>query len=453
MEKNNMDLEVVSEEFIDELSHTQFNEQDEKDVMDILAKQTKMDVLWRIYKEFMDAYVISNNTLKKIMFHMIIGSYFTKQEWTYNESGDKKSMRLHTFVIQPSGTGKSQTFKTIEKLLEELDIDYSLTLKDNESSLTGSVYENKKTGETIKCEGMLAKLLVWVCDEGSILLKKTTFNENLTDYLQMVMDEPGKVSKGMKLGKIEYKSNTTIVAGSYMFDEFQQTIMQKGFLQRMFVLMVEFTDEDERSIRIGKNLLKLIRKKDRIAELQARFKKHLHAIKIPENSVIEFNVKATQKFSLYMETIYDEYITMQFTGEKQMVLKTFFNRVHTIIDKIAAQRAIINGHKEVMYDDMIYASELAKIHLSSVQRIFEKINSKTIATPFDKKCGQVLAILKAEQGNITKDVLLLKLKELYNVGRWDFGWKRTNSFLAEMEKKKIININPVKGGSDLIIMG
>lgn len=448
--------ELAYEKEIENIIQHEYSQKDEEEVHRIMRQRTNMDVLWRVYKEYMDMFVILNDEMKKIMFHVMLGAFFTYNGFGYMESEEKKSVRLHTFIIQDSGTGKSHIVKVLGKLLKKLELSWRITLLDNEASLTGSVFIGKDN-EVIVKKGLLSKLDVWACDEGSLLLKDLPHTKTITDNLQYMMDEPGKVSKGMKLGTVDYPTHTTVVAMSYMFEEFKDTIMEKGFLQRMFVLYKKFSREEEKTIRIGKTLLKLNTNTEKIQAFENKIVEILR--KASEDMKVKnttggmyFNAKDVIKFNIYLENMYEQYIDMQFAGEKQVVLKTFFNRVHLIIDKIATQRALVNGHEEVRYDDMIYAANMAKVHLISVHKIFENINVKKTLTPLDYNTITVRKIIKDNGNTIILDDLMKKLYDLHSIGRWDSTYKRTSKFIDEMVGNGIITKNTTKDGKEVVML-
>lgn len=425
----------------------------ENKAMKQLAKTTKIDKIWQVYKKYIDNFVIGNEELKKIMFHMVIGAMLTKNGIGYIESGEKKSVRLHVFSIQDSGTGKSQTFKAIGKLLKHLDISCRITIKDNESAMTGSVYMNEKKGTVVTKKGLLETLNVWISDEGSVLLKKSPHNENMTDNLQHLMDEPGKVNKGMKLGTIEYLSNTTVVAGSYMFKEFQGALLYKGFLQRMFLVYKIHSDEEKRRIRVGKNLLKNIVITKRIIEsMESMHTELLKAVKdAPEN--MRFNKVDTERFNAYLEKMHLNFVDMQYSGEKQRALETYFNRVNNLIDKLATHRAIVNGHKEVTYDDMMYGAELAKLHMESVGNMFDNIYVKESMSQDERKKILLLNLMKTAGGKVKETDLLTLIKtELHSKQRWDFNFKRTIMFLNKLVEEKTITKTQTENGENIYIL-
>lgn len=394
------------------------------------------DDLWQLWKDYVDYYLVGNSHLKKVMFHVFLGTWLTYKGYSYMESSEKRSMRVNFFAIQDSGTGKSQAMKAYYKLLQYLGLTEEQarwTIKDNEASLTGTVFKDEK-GKNIVHKGSLSRLVSLVWDEGSVLLKSSAYMDILTDVFQGVMDEPGRVSKGMRFGTIKYPSNCTIVAGSYMFDAFKKTLLTKGFLQRMYISYKKFSEKEKRDIRIGVNLLKLGQDAHKIEKLRRALKRTLNKINDPPNRTICFDINGVKLFDLEIERIYRKYIEYQFSGEKQGTLETFFNRLHILIDKIAAQRAIVNGKKIVTYDDMMYALGECEWHLRSLLDIFDYFFAGRTVTSVEKREQVIEAIIRGQNGNISQAEILKKLRELKKKNQWDLGYNRSLQLLTEMEE-------------------
>lgn len=444
-------METQSDKEIEAILHKEYTAADEQEVSELLHKRTQMDGLWKIYKEYLDMHVILNDELKKVMFHSMLGTIFTQHGKCYLESGNNKSVRFHSFIIQDSGTGKSHTFKVIDSLVQKFNIKSLITINDTEATITGTVYQDTD-GIAITKDGLLSEMDMIIWDEGSTLLVDSPYSKNITNFLQMAMDEPGKVSKGLRLGRLEYNTNTTIIAGSYMFDEFKDTIMHKGFLQRMFVLCKTFTREEERKIRVGKNLLKNVRNIEKMRKLEQEMFKIITKCLGKTKGPLFFNIEDTRKFNVYLETIYTDYIDMQFNGEKQKVLKTFFNRVHTLIDKLATQRAIVNGHQEVLYEDMIYGAELIKLHLESIHTIFDNISIKSANSPIERNIGIIKMIIKKNNNKMSIEELIHELGELNAAGKWEFRYAKSLVFINKMIEEKRISITKTSAGKEVLLI-
>ena len=396
--------------------------------------------LWRLWKDYIDYYVVGNQHLKKIFFHTLIGVWLTYKGYYYIESSEKRSTRIHIFAIQDSGTGKSELMKAWHKIVRHLGLtneQADWTIKDNEAALTGTVYQDEK-GKHIIHKGSLSRLFSLVWDEGSVLLKPSAYMDILTDVLQGVMDEPGEVSKGMRFGKIRYPCYCTFVAGSYMFDAFKKTLLSKGFLQRMYISYKKFSEKEKRDIRIGVNLLKLGQEPEKIEKIKNAIRRTFNKISEPAGRTIQFDVAGVRLFDLEIEKAYRKYIEYQFSGDKQETLETFFHRLHVMIDKIAAQRAIVNGKKEVTYEDMMYALNECGWHLDSLLRLFDYFFAGKIVTSTERREQTIENIIKQYSGEISQGGILDYLRKVKKQGKWDLGYNRSLALLEEMEKNHLI---------------
>lgn len=434
---------------------------------------TLFEDLWHLWKQYVDFSVVENHELKEIMFHVFLGVVLTNKGYTYMESGMRKSVRLHLFMIQDSGTGKSQLMKAYNTLLISLGIKARLTVTDNVAALTGTTYfldpfmsldkkekEDKKDKENgglkeraIKIrKGLLSELLALTWDEGSALLQGGAFMKNMTDVFQVVMDEPGRVSKGMRLGTIEYPTNTTLVAGSYMFPEFKDTLLKKGFLQRMFIFFKQFSSKEKRNLRIGVNLLKKRKNPEKLRQLEAAMKLHLSRIPDLPGKNVTFNDNDILNFNTDLEDIYIKFIDKSFGGEKQTVLETFYSRLHSLIDKIATQRAMILGKVEVDNEDLQYAKTLSMKHIDSLLRLFDYLVGGELTTVPEHREIILTNIIIRSGGSMVQKELLDELKKIKKIGKWDLGFNRTLSFINELINKNKLKSSKGKKGEKLIFI-
>lgn len=402
---------------------------------------TLMDDLWDMWKQYIDYLIVGNEHLKKVMFHVFLGIVLTHKDYGYAESARKKSLRLHTFIIQDSGTGKSEMLKATHELTEHLGIKcrYSAP-KDNEPSLSGTIRMHPKTGEIKQIKGLLHNNFAIFWDEGAVLLKPSRDMDVLQDRFQVVMDEPGLVSKGMALGELVYKTPATVVAGSYMFDEFRQTLLSKGFLQRMYICYKEFSPQEKEDMRRGVELLKANTKTEIVKKARDAMKVLTSKIPDLDDGLITFRRGDVLRFYQDMENVYQTNIRGQFTGEKQKILETFHNRFHNIIDKIASQRAIVLGKKNVEYEDMKYALNISDIHLSSLSEIFEYLRSEKSISAKEDREDVIIRELRRLGGFANQTQLLSEIRKLNNVGKWDLGVIKTMKLINDMVLKNKIYV-------------
>jgi len=425
---------------------------------------TLLDDMWRLWKSYVDYYVVGNPELKQMFFWVFLSIVLTAKKCGYIESSDKKSLRLHIFILQDSGTGKSQIMKALHNLLLYCGVRSRWTIKDNEACLTGTVYlsnpkynikgEGKQTTQMsreIKVKHGLLKELQAICwDEGSVLLKQSAYMDILTDIFQGVMDEPGRVSKGMRLGLVEYPTDVTVVAGSYMFPEFKDTLVSKGFLQRMYLSFKEFTEKEKRDIRIGIGMLKLRRDKKRARMLKEAIRIVLD--RLPCDEILEFNPDAVRKFNADLEETYKHYIEHQFAYEKQRVLETFFNRLHVMIDKIATIKAIMDERTIVEYEDLQYALSKCKWHIESLQKIFDYLDQGKTSSVQDKREREIIMLLKRLGGEASQAEILEKLKDEKILDKWDLGFNRSIDLLNKMIDKRVLHSHRGKKGAKILLL-
>jgi len=420
---------------------------------------TLLDSLWTLWKEYVDYYVVGNSELKKIMFHVFLGVVLTTKGYGYAESGKKKSVRFHTFMIQDSGTGKSQMMKAYHDLVKDyagIEINKSsrarMTVKDNEASLTGSVYRDQRTSKIVKRKGMLHYLYTLCWDEGSILLKPSAFMDIMTDVFQVVMDEPGRVSKGMKLGNIEYPTDVTLVAGSYMFDAFRETLITKGFLQRMFLFHKEFTPKEKRDIRIGVNLMKLHTDPEKIEKIKRAIAVQIDRIPTLVDHIIKFNREDVLVFNEELENMYGKFFDRQFGGEKQRVLETFYSRIHILVDKVATIKAIIEGKSEVDIEDLKYARMTCQMHIDSLLALFEFLKAGKVLTVPEERQNVILSLVRQNDGKLMQKELMTRLKEMKDAGNWDLGMNKTLKLIENMERSSRVHVQILKKGAKLLFV-
>jgi len=421
-----------------------------------LPKGSLIERLWVLWKMYVDYYVVGNHELKRIIFHSLLGIILTHKGYNYIVSGDTFcSTRLHTFIIQQSGTGKSQIMKAMNNFIKYINIPSRYTTHDNESYLIGSTEDEKdKDGNAVMKQGALSHLYSLCWDEGEILLSKSVPFLNvdvMTAQFQSMMDEPGEIKgKGMRQGSIGYPSNTTLIAGSYMFDQFKQVMLQKGFLQRMNVFFKIFSEEEKNRITVGIELMKLQRKPDKIQKIRQKLKQTIDEIPKCANKLY-FEKDAVMKWIPIKLQIKRTHITNAYSGEKQSTLETFFNRFHNIVDKIACQHAILMGRKTIKIDDLLYGKEQAMIHLSCILACFDNVKTEAIINVEQDRKNIIKAVVNKYPG-ITQSQLMIELKTMKDKGRWDFGSSRTFNLLKEMTKEKTGIIRIEKGEKNVNLL-
>jgi len=405
-----------------------------------MDKMEDFRILWRRY---IDYYVVGNKELKEMVFNNIIGILLTVRNNGYIESARKMSTRYHVFSFQKSGTGKGETMKAANKLLQALAIPSRYTMKDNEACASGTVYMDRvQTGKKVENKvqirkGVLSHLFAYYWDEGGLLVEPGSYMSELQEDFMGVMDEPGWISKGMRLGTVGYPSNASIMAGTYKVPELKKGLLEKGLLQRMGISYKTFSAQELKNIRIGIGMLKMNTSAQRVEDLIEALKKFCN--NLPTNKWITFEREAIEQYNIIMEQIYREYIEGNYTGLKQDILETFFNRFHLLIDKVAAQRALVNNRLTVGYEDIIYSIDRNRWHLDSVLRIFDIMGREVKISVDQQRRRSIINIISGAGGKIDKRELKEKLHELYEEGQWELGINRTLTLIENMVKDKTIH--------------
>lgn len=412
---------------------------------------------WGLYKIYIDYYVVRNEELKKVMFHSLVGTILTHKGYRYTETADKLcTTRCHVFAIQDSGTGKSLIMNINNDLLTYIGIKTDKTVTFNEAAMVGSVYEYQ--GTIKKQKGKLGKLLALFVDEGSELFNENSYTKGLRAQFQNLMDEPGIISKDMKLGTIKYPSKCTLITGSYIFDEFNVAMVNTGFLQRMIVTYKDYTSDEKEAMWTKVELLKLKHNSKRLVKAREAIRTFVDSIPPyevvdPETNPLLLHDKSVKRSEIYLKSkiffsrkyVYTsieckkemnkQFIRNQFTGTKQKIFSTYFNRAHLITDKIAVQRAILNGEKDfrekivVKKEDLEYALEITKYHLKSIQGLFDIFeNSKKFKV---NNTSEIVKVVAKNPG-IIQNKLLDKLMDSSSSGKWSAGKNKTMKILADM---------------------
>lgn len=386
----------------------------------------RTEKLYDIFRSYVSHFSVKNDHIYLPLFHVVIGKAMkARMIW----GGREMSIREHLFITQQSGTGKSEAVKSAKLLLEkQFGQKARIITTATDASLVGQFTEtqNGKKRETKISYGALydCDLLDW--DEGSVVVKGGRFAENISDILQMAMDEPGFVSKLLGRGVIEFYTNASIVAGSYEFDRFSTTMFEKGMLQRMLHTARIFTHEETIGMNRAKIQLGKFRDIKSIMTYQTKFKEEFYSQQY--SPTINFNKDANDQYEDDIIRFYEENVHSQYMDRKQHALEGFYNRMDLHVRKVAAQVALLEGSDEVDYDHMKYGMQIAGNSIDSIKLLLDRTERRVQHKALLDRKKIVFEILKKRPMNQTDLLSALRLKK--TEGDWDLGFNKSIEFLS-----------------------
>lgn len=440
------------------LDLSMFNNSVFKDSIDTanMDSNSRYYQLWSLWKEYIDYFVAGNDHLKRVGFVNLLGVILTHKGYGFEKAEQMVSTRIHAFLFQRPRSGKGEMMKAKQRLVDYLKIPSRYTMKDNVPSAIGTAKlpeSAKEAKEVMKRFGYFSFIYDYNWDEGSILIKSSKDMDNVTDVFQGVMDEPGFVSKGLVWGSVEYETNTSICAGSYIFDEVQSALMNTGFFQRMIITYKVFSDEEKTIMRRLVPLLKIRYNKGRIDKIMKLFKELCNEIPKPKDNMVLFDENSVRRFNNRYDLIYDIIIKNQFVGRTQDILESFSDMIHLMVDKMSAQHAIIDGDDKVYYDNMLITLPIIRIHLSSILSLFETVDNRQVTVRMKREIT-VLGIIR-RYPNISNQKFILKRLDIEKKnGRWDMGRNKTIDLLQSMvsEGKLLVETTTCSNGKSIRLL-
>ena len=429
-----------------------------------MIKMSNFDELFELWQDYFKERVVKNEHLIRPLFHSFLGIVLPVNiVW----AGSYNSLRINIFSIQNSGTGKGQAMKALHFLIDwlgtkhSLDLKSSYTTKMTDAALAGTVEllgrRSRREGGNLNIQplrGALSKYNLICWDEGDIIFRNIPYMETVRDTLNMAIDEPGWVNKELRLGSIKYPTNTTIVAGSLLKHDISRSVVNEGFLQRMFLIYRNFTEQE--LDEIDKELIRLYQvnyreteeKKERLYQKLKNVLDNVNKYNVQDawssKKVIRFDESILPEINRIKDNLKKEYFSEQFKDESfQETARSFYSRLHLPLNKIAAQRAIVNLSDNVGIEDFRYAAGVVKIHCESVFNLLENISRNVEFTTRPRE-NIILDILR--NGKKNRSEIIQMLHTMYQKGGWGLGLSGTKNLLKEMVRNGKIKERNVPDG-------
>jgi len=374
-----------------------------------------------LWNRLWDMRIESQPVLREIYSVVALSQIFKKVK-IYRGSVEE-DIRVHSCVIMPSGTGKSEGNDFLYQFAMRNGKKYYSIERFTDAILTGSIKRgilDRNTSKGLK-EGdigwkdpttpsVLTTYDYVVSDEGESILKSSRQTEGAQRLLQKAMNRYGSegnlLTNNLVDGEITARPDCSIAITSYYLDEFKDTLLERGLLQRMIVYIQE-ENEDRRTKIIDRIIddiasftdnkdeayAEIFERKDLVDGYYAHLVAEVNRLKKIHQDT-EYVVMMDESKPILRNSI-DELrnIMPMLVGQKQ-IWESMISRLTVNILKISAIYALADGRDYIMAKDTTKASSLMMETMRSVA-FFLKDN---VQTKMDNRTVQVHARLKAKKG-------------------------------------------------------
>jgi len=370
--------------------------------------------LWRKYWNS----IVIRQPLTCEMYAMCAGSQLLKHVTVVKQGGVEEDIRVNPCIIMPSGTGKSEGNDILATFARQIGLVFTSVDRYNDAVLVGSVIKaaidynlknRKNPGDPGYMDpdekGILRKSHFVVFDEGENILKTSKETEGAQRYLQKAMNrhnsEGNYVSNNLVGYQIGGYPDCSIVITSYYLEEFQETLLDRGLLQRMVVLIQE-ENYDTRTAIIDSTIDGIPTYEDikttkanirglKNARLDLIQKLVDEARQVRDYHIDTESMSLTREAKEIMKSGVNELRELMpfMTGQKQ-IWESMVTRMAINLLKISAIHAMVNYRKYVDVPDVLYATNIMIQTMTSVGFFLRE----HVATVSDRKTIQIHTLLK-----------------------------------------------------------
>ncbi len=406
-----------------------FRDENNKRVEQVIERKREVNE-----KDFMDMWreLWNDNIVGQTVMGEIYGLTCCSQLFKHIEFNHRISedLRLHPCIIMPSGFGKSEGNDMLAKFARECELNYILMEKFTDAALTGSIDQkvielnskNKlKPGDPNYIDPYVKSPLeeynFIIFDEGEAALKPTRGNEISQRILQKAMNRMGSdgnmitntmVSNKLAGKKIETRPSCSIIITSYYLDEFKETLLNRGLLQRMIV----YIREEDRNMRTkiidhvidnipvadSGSTSDIRRVEDEYIKMKNKKEQMIKELGIEALKLRDYHQRNTKSVILdtgvpakVKEAIYELREIVPFQLGQEQIWESIMSRLSVNLLKVAAIYALIDYRNIITAEDIAQASKLLNTTMRSVAFYLAE-NVKTVA---DRRVDEIYIRLKA----------------------------------------------------------
>jgi hypothetical protein len=397
-----------------------------------------------LFFRYMHCYVVNNDYLILLLFHLLIGVILTKigiRILINKEISPRDSL----FTIQTSGTGKGEAMDAMARLVirvnEKLGNDslYKLGLAHRMTDFTtaGWIGTIEKVNNQIQViEGSLKTKDIILVPEGKALFESTEYTRDIRHKLNSALDEPGILTKRLRLGEFTYESFTSIAVATIPLSEVNFSLAREGFLQRFLISYKEFSEKEKNDIDKEKSKLKqlnyvtdIIPILDELTDNLVLLIKSLKWWMFTNSLVIrKEDIPLIERMRINLR---ERYFRHQYGDERSNIMDSFYERLDVHLLKIAGHRTVLEGRSEITAKDYGYAAQTLEWHCESIGRLLDKLTYFREDETKRRK-SIILQIIKSNGGSISRAEIIGILEEMYKRRTWNLGRTRTHQFIKSM---------------------
>lgn len=425
-ELNALCLEVYGKEYHEVFGFFEYTEEEllqqkkfllrKKKFKEKTKKSEKERRFLTIWRELWDTWIEAQPILREL-YALVAVSQLLKHIKIYR--GVEEDIRIHVCAIMPSGIGKSDANDILAKFAKAAGLSYYSVDRYNDAVLTGSIDKQAidhnikhklKKGDEGWIDPYSPSILETndfiVYDEGENILKPTQATEGAQRLLQKAMNRYGsegnKITNTLVGYKVESYPSCSVVITSYYLDEFKETLLHRGLLQRMIVYIQE--ESEERRSRIINRIIEEIPKfeddvRDAEAMVEAKKKKTKKLMRELKREIKKLQESHKSTKYVYMKKGAEEVLKncieelrniMPFLIGQKQIWESMVSRLTINMLKVSAIYALLDYRNYITAED---AEEAAKLLMETMKTVafFLKENVKT---EVDVKTMGILAALR-----------------------------------------------------------
>lgn len=425
-------------------------------------KEGDFNKIKQLFFKYMHCYVVNSDEMILQLFHLLLGAILTKMGVRIS-SNKEFTLRCSNFTISSSGTGKGEAQDALANIIKSLNKEaqsrnlptLNLLERIAEFSTAGWVGTIERVVRRIEpIYGMLKINDVILVPEAKNFFDKSESICNLRHKLTSALDEPGTVTKRLRLGDITYTSLSSVATTTIPIIEVNYSLTQEGFLQRFLISFKEFSEKEKNEIDKRKAELRKLDFQNDIKPIEDELVSLLvNLMAILKWTAFSIKIKRSDipKMEQLRIGLRQRYFRRQYNDTRNEIIDSFYERLENHLLKISAQHAVVEGKREIDINDYEYVVEVLRWHCESIGRLLDKLEA-TREDFTKKKRETIYNIIKSRGGSISRWELFNILSQSYKQRLWDLGETRTHQFIKNMIMNRELRFRTETKGKKFYIL-